>query len=460
VSTPASDALVLFGASGDLAFRKIFPALREMARRGTLEVPVIGVGRSGWTVDDLRARMRASWAADGPVDESLFARVAGLLRYVDGDYRDAATFDRLCTALGGAARPLCYLAIPPSMFTTVIEGLGRIGCTREARVVVEKPFGRDLASARALNDTLHSRFPESAIFRIDHFLGKEPVQNLLYFRFANSFLEPVWNRNYVQSVQITMAERIGVAGRGRFYEEVGAVRDVVQNHLLQVVANLAMEPPIGEGSETMRDEKVKVFRGIRALTGGSLVRGQYRGYRQEPGVAADSTVETFAAMRVHLDSWRWEGVPFFIRAGKCLPVTATEVVASLRQPPQRVFDEPVPARANYLRFRLGPRQVSIALGARVKRRGTGMTGEEVELFVCDTRDDEMEAYERLIGDAMRGDATLFARQDAVEAAWRIVDPVLGNSTPLHDYEPGSWGPREADAMIADFGGWRDPSVER
>ena len=456
MNAPVSDEVVLFGASGDLAFRKIFPALREMARRGMLGVPVIGVGRSGWTVDELRTRVRASWQAGAPVDESLFARVAGRLHYVDGDYRDTATFDRLCAALGGAERPLCYLAIPPSMFTPVIEGLGRIGCMRSARIVVEKPFGRDLASARALNDTLHGRFPESAIFRIDHYLGKETVQNLLYFRFANSFLEPIWSRNYVQSVQVTMAERIGVAGRGRFYEEVGALRDVVQNHLLQVVANLAMEPPIGEGSEATRDEKIKVFRGIRPPTGRSLVRGQYRGYRDEPGVAADSTVETFAAMQVHLDSWRWEGVPFFIRAGKYLPVTATEVVASLRRPPQRVFDEPVPARSNYLRFRLGPRQVSIALGARIKRRGARMAGEEIELFVCDTRDDEMEAYERLIGDAMRGDATLFARQDAVEAAWRIVEPVLGNSTTLHDYEPGTWGPREADAMIADFGGWRHP----
>jgi glucose-6-phosphate 1-dehydrogenase len=451
-ANPVSDAFVFLGATGDLAHKKIFPALHNMVRHGTLKVPVIAMAKSGWTIDRLRERARDSIEKfGGGVDDAAFDRLLQLLHYIDGDYESPATFSALRTQLGEARRPAHYLAIPPSLFATVVNALERSGCATGARIIVEKPFGQDLASAEALNATLHSVFPEPSIFRIDHYLGKEAVQNLLYYRFTNTFLEPIWNRTYVDSVQITMAEDFGVAGRGKFYEETGAIRDVVQNHLLQVVALLAMEPPISLYPESIHDEQVKVFRMIPPIKPSHLVRGQFRGYRKETGVAPESTVETYAALRFELDSWRWAGVPFLIRAGKCLKLTATEVLVTLKRPPlARLI-----AEKNYHRFRLGP-DISLATGVRVKRPGATIPMAVELAAVNHAQGDEVDAYERLLTDAMRGDSLLFVRADAVEASWAVVQQLLGNVTPTHMYEPGSWGPTEADRMAADVGGWHNP----
>lgn len=451
---PRSDALAFFGASGDLAFKSIFPALQGLAGTGQLDMPVVGISRSAWTRDDLIARARASVEAAGVYEPEAFRRLAAQLRYASGEYKDPATYRRIREAMGQAAHPLHYLAIPPSGFEDVVHGLAESGSAKGARVILEKPFGRDLESARALDRTLHGHFRERAIFRIDHFLGKEPVQNIMYFRFANSFLEPVWNRDHIARIEITMAESFGIRARGKLYDELGAIRDVVQNHLLQIAALLLMEPPAGREPESMRDAAGQAFRAMRPVEPAETVRGQYEGYRSVDGVPEDSEVETFAAMRLHVDSWRWAGVPIYIRTGKCLPTTVTEVLVVFKRPPHAVFEDVAQSPANHVRFRLSP-DVVIELAARAKYPGEANVGESVLLNACRTTMNITPPYQRLLADAMKGDQTLFARTDAVEHSWRVLDPVLAAHVPVHIYKPGTWGPTEADRLLPG-GHWYNP----
>jgi glucose-6-phosphate 1-dehydrogenase len=452
MSSADSDALVLFGATGDLAYEQIFPALQAMTRRGHLDIPVIGVAKDDWTVEQLRDRAHESIAAQGDVDEEAFARLAARLSYVAGDYAESTTFDKLVDALGSATRPLFYLAIPPDLFGSVASALARSGSAAKGRVIVEKPFGRDLASAKALNSVLHKSFPDAAVYRIDHFLGKEAVQNVLYFRFANTIWEPIWNKKHVESVQITMAEAFGVRGRGAFYERVGALRDVFQNHLLQVLSLLGMEAPVAGDGDAIDAAKVALLNAVRPLRPADVVRGQYRGYLAEKGVAPNSRVETYVAARLTIENPRWAGVPFLIRTGKSLAATFTEVRVTFKKPAGELFDSSAAGRPNNICFRLSP-DVSITLTARIKKPGEAMVGEDVRMGEHSSPGDEMEPYERLLGDAMRGDKTLFGSEAGVEAAWRIVDPALSGDQPLYEYDAGSWGPTEAEAIAAKVGGW-------
>jgi glucose-6-phosphate 1-dehydrogenase len=450
-----ADALVLFGATGDLAYKQIFPAVAAMIRHGHLDCPIVGVAKAGWNLHQLQARVRDSLETHGATNDAIL--LCSRLRYIDGDYNDATTFAQLKRQLGNARRPLHYLAIPPALFATVADGLATSGCAANARVVVEKPFGRDLASAQMLNRTLHRFFPEEAIFRIDHYLGKEPVQNLVYFRFANPMVEASWDNKQLESVQITMAEQFGVSGRGKLYEELGALRDVVQNHMLQVISCLAMECPPRNDHQALRDARARLLHAVRTLTPADVVRGQFQGYRKDKDVASDSQIETFAAVRFHIDNERWSGVPFYVRAGKRLPMTATEILIRFRRPQRPVLDDSSLPPANYYRFRLSPKMV-LAVGTNIKTPGERMQGDTIELIAHDQHPDEIQPYERLLGDATNGVATLFARQDAVEAAWRVVDPVLGNATPLFEYEPGTWGPRLDDTTLEPEGGWHNPHM--
>ena len=455
MSNLQTDALVFFGATGDLAYKKIFPSLQGMVKRGHLNVPVIGVAKAVWNLEQFKARAHDSLEKHGGVEPGAFEKLCGLLRYVDGDYQDPATFEALRKELDTAERPSHYLAIPPLLFEAVVEQLAKSGCTKGARVIVEKPFGSDLESARELNQILLGVLEETNIFRIDHYLGKRPVNNLLVFRFANTFAEAFWNRHYIESVQITMAEDFGVQGRGAFYDKTGAIRDVIQNHLFQVLSNLAMEPPARLDSESIRDEKVKVLKAIPSISEKDLVRGQFQGYRDENGVAKGSEMETFAALKLEINSWRWKGVPFYIRAGKCLPVTCTEIVGRFRKPPSLIPADSL--RENHLRLRLGP-DVTIAMGMMVMTPGEEMAAQTVEMVASRSpHAGDMDAYERVLGAAMEGDATLFAREDYVEEAWRIVDPVLETGTPIYEYEANTWGPIEAD-RVAPAGGWHNPTI--